>query len=73
MAIGLGIVLLVIGLVLVLDAVTIDLSYVNDHVLGGILIAAGVVAIVLSLIVNAQRGRHRTVVEERPVEDRRVP
>ena len=73
MAIGLGVILLVIGLVLVLDAVTIDISYINDHVLGGILIAAGVVAILLSLIANAQRGRHRTVVEDRTVEDRRAP
>jgi len=72
MVIGLGVVLLVIGLVLVLDAVTIDLSYVNDHVLGGILIAAGVVAIVLSLIVNAQRARQTTVVEERSAGHRRL-
>ena len=71
MAIGLGVILLVAGLILVLDAVTIDLSFVNDHTLGWILIAAGALAIVLSLIVNAQRTRRTTVVEDRPVDERR--
>jgi hypothetical protein len=64
MAIGLGVVLIALGAVLVFDAVTIDLSGVNDHALGGVLLAAGILAIVLSLIVNAQRSR-RTIVEER--------
>ena len=64
MAIGLGIILIVAGLILLLDVVNIDLSAVNDHALGGILLAAGILAIVISLIVNQQRTRH-TVVEER--------
>jgi len=71
MAIGLGVVLLVVGLVLVLDAVTVDLSFVNDHTLGWILVAAGALAIVLSLIVNAQRTQRTTVVEDRATDERR--
>jgi len=68
MAIGLGIVLLVLGLVLDLDVVNLDIKHVDDHALGTILIVAGVLAIILSLIVNAQRSRTSTVVE-----DRRLP
>ncbi|MFL6061988.1 MAG: DUF6458 family protein [Marmoricola sp.] len=68
MAIGLGIVLLVLGLVLDLDVVNFNISHVDDHALGTILIVAGILAIVLSLIVNAQRSRTSTVVE-----DRRLP
>lgn len=64
MAIGLGVVLLAAGLILLLDAVTIDLSFVNDDALGTILVIAGALAIVLSLVVNQQRTR-RTIVEER--------
>ncbi|PWN01625.1 hypothetical protein DJ010_16370 [Nocardioides silvaticus] len=63
MAIGLGIVLIVAGLVLVLDAVNIDTSAVDTGTLGWILLVAGVLAIVISLIVNQQRTRS-TVVEE---------
>lgn len=64
MAIGLGIVLIALGLILLFDVVTIDLSYVNDTALGWILLVVGVLAILLSLVVNRQRGRH-TVIEER--------
>jgi uncharacterized membrane protein HdeD (DUF308 family) len=64
MAIGLGIVLIVVGLVLVLDVVNIDTSAVDTGTLGWILLVAGVLAIVISLIVNQQRTRS-TVVEER--------
>ncbi len=64
MAIGLGVVLIVAGLILLLDVVTVDMSFIDDSALGGILLAAGILAIVLSLIVNAQRSRS-TVVEER--------
>jgi uncharacterized membrane protein HdeD (DUF308 family) len=72
MSIGLGIVLLVLGLILALDVVTVDLSFIDDNALGTILIVAGVLAIALSLIVNAQRNRRSTVIDERPLpEDRR--
>jgi hypothetical protein len=74
MAIGLGVVLLVAGLILALDVVTVHMSFINEGALGGILIAAGVLAIVLSLIVNQQRTRRTTVVQDdRPVvEERRI-
>ncbi len=51
MYIGLGIVLLVLGLVFVLDVIQVDLSFVDDNALGWILVIAGVLAIVLSLVV----------------------
>jgi len=64
MAIGLGVVLIAAGLVLLLDVVTVDISFIDDSALGGILLVVGVLAIVLSLIVGAQRSK-TTVVEER--------
>ncbi len=65
MAIGLGIVLIVVGLVLVLDVVNIDTSAIDTGTLGWILLVAGALAIVVSLIVNQQRTRSTHVVEER--------
>ncbi len=65
MAIGLGIVLIVLGLVLVLDVVNFDTSAVDTGTLGWILLIAGALAIVVSLVVNQQRTRSTTVVEER--------
>ena len=65
MAIGLGIVLIVVGLVLVLDVVNFDTTAVDTGTLGWILLVAGALAIVISLIVNQQRTRTTTVVEER--------
>jgi hypothetical protein len=64
MAIGLGIILILGGLVLLLDVVNVDISSIHDHALGGVLLGVGILAIVLSLVVNQQRTR-RTVVEER--------
>ncbi|TQK70362.1 DUF6458 family protein [Nocardioides sp. SLBN-35] len=63
MYIGLGILLLVAGLVLALDVITVDISYVNDDALGTILIVAGALAIVLSLVVAPpwRRDRDRVV------------
>jgi hypothetical protein len=66
MYIGLGIVLLVLGLVFVLDVIQVDLSFVDDNALGWILVLAGVLAIVLSLIV-APPWRRTATYEERPV------
>ena len=43
---------------------SVDLSFVNDNALGWVLLGVGVLAILLSLIVNQQR-THHTVVEER--------
>jgi uncharacterized membrane protein HdeD (DUF308 family) len=67
MGIGLGIVLLVVGLILVSGVVNFDLSYIDDNGLGWILVVVGALAIVLALILNAQRG-HTTRVERR-IED----
>ena len=52
MYIGLGIVLLVLGLILAFNVITVDLSYINDGALGAILIVAGILAIVLSLVLT---------------------
>ncbi len=64
MAIGTGIVLLLLGLILVADVIQVDLGFVDDTALGWILLIGGVVAIVLSLVINQQRTK-RTYREER--------
>lgn len=63
MYIGLGIVLLVLGMILEFDVITVDLKYVNDNALGMILIIGGVLAIVLSLVMS-DRYRRRMGVDE---------
>jgi zinc transporter ZupT len=65
MAVGLGIVLIIVGLVLVLDVVNVNISFINDSALGWILLLAGVLALVVSLVINQQRTRTTTVVERR--------
>ncbi len=67
MYIGLGIVLLVLGLILALDVITVDIDYVNDDLLGTILIVAGALAIVLSLLVAPPWRRDRVVHEDRTI------
>jgi len=62
--IGLGIVLIVVGAIL-LFALNVDLPLVSDDTLGIILIVAGVLALVLALVLNAQRSRTRHVQETR--------
>ena len=64
MGIGLGIVLIVVGAIL-LFALDANLPFVSDDTLGIILIVAGVIAIILALVMNAQRGRTRHVEETR--------
>ena len=64
MGIGIGIVLIVIGAIL-LFALNVNLPFVTDDTLGIILIVAGVLALVLSLVLNAQRTRTRHVQENR--------
>ena len=58
MGIGLGVVLLLVGLIFALDVVDLPAS-VDDVIatdtLGWILIIVGVLAIVLALVMNAQR------------------
>ena len=69
MGIGLGVVLLVLGAILYW-AVEIDIPGIEDNTLGLILMVAGVIALVLGLIMGAQAGRTKTVVEERRTDDR---
>lgn len=64
MGIGVGIVLIVLGAIL-LFALDVNLPFVSDDTLGVILIVAGVLALVLSLVMSAQRGRTRHVQETR--------
>ena len=64
MGIGVGIVLIVIGAIL-LFALNINLPFVSDDTLGIILIVAGALALILSLVMQAQRGRTRHVQENR--------
>lgn len=64
MGIGLGIILLLAGLVLALDVINVGSDFVDEGPLSLILIAVGVLAIVLALIMNRQRS-HTTHVEER--------
>lgn len=65
MAIGLGVVLIVAGAVL-MWAVNLDIEFVDDFTLGLILLLAGIGAILISLVINAQRSRSKTThVEER--------
>jgi uncharacterized membrane protein HdeD (DUF308 family) len=65
MGIGLGIILVILGLILVLNVVDFNLSFVNDGALGWILLIVGVLAIVLALVMNAQRSRTKHVEERR--------
>jgi uncharacterized membrane protein len=68
MAIGLGVVLMVCGAVL-MWAVQEDISFIDRFTLGLILFLAGIAAIVISLVVNAQRNNTKHV-EERRYEQR---
>ena len=69
MAIGFGIFLIVVGAALVW-AVEIDIQFIDDNALGWILMVAGLAAIVLSLVINAQRSRTTTRIDERRVDNR---
>ena len=69
MAIGFGIFLIVVGAALVW-AVEVDIQFIDDNALGWILMVAGLAAIVLSLLINAQRNRSTMRVEERRLDGR---
>lgn len=64
MGIGLGIVLLVIGAILAF-AVNYSVSGVDVQTIGYILMAAGVLALLLGLVINTQRTNttHREVID----------
>jgi hypothetical protein len=64
MGIGVGIVLIVIGAIL-LFALNIDMPFVSDDTLGIIFIVAGALALILALIMQAQRSRTKHVQENR--------
>ena len=72
MGIGVGIVLIVLGLIGVTGAVTLPDS-IQDNVagetLGWIFLVVGILAIILSLVINKQR-QTATYVEERRVDPR---
>jgi uncharacterized protein DUF6458 len=68
-AIGFGIFLIVVGAALVW-AVEVDIQFIDDNALGWILMVAGLAAILLSLVINAQRSRSTTRIEERRVDNR---
>ncbi|MEZ0578023.1 hypothetical protein [Nocardioides sp. MH1] len=61
MYIGLGIVLIIAGLILVMNVITVDLNFVNDDALGTILLIAGILAIVISLLYAPPWRRDRVV------------
>ncbi|WP_076263300.1 DUF6458 family protein [Intrasporangium flavum] len=69
MGIGLGIFLLVVGAIFYftnLDSNVLNLSSSTGNTIGIILMVAGALAIILGLIMNAQRTRtQHTVVQER--------
>ncbi|MCV2392931.1 DUF6458 family protein [Actinotalea sp. M2MS4P-6] len=74
MAIGGGIFLIVVGAILTF-ALDVSSDVVNLDLIGWIMMGAGVLAIVISLIVSAQRSNttHREVVERTDREYRPAP
>jgi uncharacterized protein DUF6458 len=64
MGIGLGVVLIVAGAVL-MWALNVDLSYVDDDTLGLILFIVGILTVLLSLVMNIQRSRTTHIEEHR--------
>ena len=68
MGIGIGIVLLVIGLILALGAIDLPSSFddaVATDTVGWIFVVVGALAIVLALVMNAQRSRTTTGGDDR--------
>lgn len=64
MYIGFGIVLIIIGAALIW-AINPNLAFIDDNALGWILLIGGVLAIILSFAINAQRNRSPGVSEQR--------
>ena len=69
MGIGVGVLLIVVGAIFAF-AIDVDLKVVDDYVLGLILMAGGVLAIILVFVMQAQRNRSTRVVEERRYDQR---
>jgi hypothetical protein len=55
----------VAGLILVTGVVNVDLKFIDDGGLGWILLLVGILAVVLALVMNQQRGRTKHVEEQR--------
>jgi len=68
MGIGLGIILILAGLILVTGVVNYDINFIEDVTLGWILLIVGALALVLSLVINQQRSRTSTHVEEHHID-----
>ncbi len=65
MAIGFGVLLIAVGAIFAF-ALNVDLNFIDDNVLGWILMIAGALAIILSFFVGEQQRRRTTThVEER--------
>ena len=71
MGLGIGITLIVIGLILVTGVINFETSVIDQTGLGWILLAAGILAIVLGLVMNHQRTRSTHVEERRTTYDPR--
>ncbi len=67
MGIGLGIILLVLGAIMYFTNLDTSLLNTNLNTVGIILMIAGVLALILALVMNAQRSNtsHTTVTERR--------
>lgn len=67
MGVGLGIVLVLAGLILVFDVIEVGIQFVDEGALGWILLVVGILAIILALVMNRQRGGRGggTVVDQR--------
>ena len=70
MGLGIGITLIVVGLILVTGVVNFETSVIDQTGLGWILLAAGILAMVLGLVMNYQRTRSPHVEERRTSYDR---
>ena len=64
MGVALGVILVLAGAI-IYWALDLNLDFVNDNTLGIILMVVGVLAIVLALVINAQRTRTKHIEERR--------
>ena len=71
MGIGLGIFLLVVGAILYFTGLDTSVFNTNLNTVGIILMAGGALALIMAIVLNAQRNRteHRVVTERRGAPD----
>jgi Domain of unknown function (DUF6458) len=72
MGIGVGIFLITLGLILAL-AVKAQLGGIDIQLVGWIIVGAGVVGLLMTLLVWGPRRRDATIIEERVVRDESPP